>query len=69
VKAVILAAGKGTRMRELTNRLPKPMLRHKGKPIIEHIVTGILAAGVRDIFIVTGWRAEVIETHFGDGSE
>jgi dTDP-glucose pyrophosphorylase len=45
------------------------MLRHKGKPILEHIVTGILTAGIRDIFIVTGWRAEVIETHFSDGSE
>ena len=69
MKAIILAAGKGTRMRELTNRMPKPMLRVQGKPILEHIVTGILAAGVRDIFIVTGFRAEVIETHFGDGSE
>ncbi len=69
MKAVILAAGKGTRMKDLTNRLPKPMLRVQGKPILEHIVNGILAAGIRDIFIVTGWRAEVIETHFGDGSE
>jgi UDP-N-acetylglucosamine diphosphorylase / glucose-1-phosphate thymidylyltransferase / UDP-N-acetylgalactosamine diphosphorylase / glucosamine-1-phosphate N-acetyltransferase / galactosamine-1-phosphate N-acetyltransferase len=69
MKAVILAAGKGTRMRDLTRRLPKPMLRVQGKPILEHIVTGILAAGIRDIFIVTGFRAEVIETHFGDGSE
>jgi dTDP-glucose pyrophosphorylase len=69
VKAVILAAGKGTRMRDLTRRLPKPMLRVQGKPILEHIVTGILAAGIRDIFIVTGFRAEVIETHFSDGWE
>jgi dTDP-glucose pyrophosphorylase len=69
MKAVILAAGKGTRMRELTNELPKPMLRHQGKPILEHIVAGILAAGIREIFIVTGWHAEVIENHFGDGSK
>ncbi len=69
MKAVILAAGKGTRMKDLTTRLPKPMLRVQGKPILEHIVNGILAAGIRDIFIVTGFRAEVIETHFGDGSE
>ena len=69
MKAVILAAGKGTRMRELTNELPKPMLRHQGKPILEHIVTGLLAAGFRDFFIVTGWRADVIENHFGDGSK
>jgi len=69
VKAVILAAGKGTRMRELTNELPKPMLRVQGKPILEHIIAGIVAAGIRDIFIVTGWRADVIEKHFGDGQK
>lgn len=69
MKAVILAAGKGTRMKELTNELPKPMLRVQGKPILEHIIGGILAAGVRDIFIVTGYRAETIEGHFGDGAK
>jgi dTDP-glucose pyrophosphorylase len=69
MKAVILAAGKGTRMRELTNEVPKPMLRVQGKPILEHILLGLLAAGIRDIFIVTGFRAEVIENYFGDGSK
>src|SRR5690349_8815514 len=69
MKAVILAAGKGTRMRELTNELPKPMLKVEGKPILEHIVQGIIAAGIREIFIVTGFRAEVIEGYFGDGSK
>jgi UDP-N-acetylglucosamine diphosphorylase / glucose-1-phosphate thymidylyltransferase / UDP-N-acetylgalactosamine diphosphorylase / glucosamine-1-phosphate N-acetyltransferase / galactosamine-1-phosphate N-acetyltransferase len=69
MKAVILAAGKGTRMRELTNELPKPMLRVRGKPILQHIVEGIVAAGIRDIFIVTGFQAETIENHFGDGSK
>ena len=54
MKAVILAAGKGTRMKELTNELPKPMLPVQGKPILEHIFEGIIAAGVHDIFIVTG---------------
>src|SRR5512139_3690580 len=68
VKAVILAAGKGTRMRELTNELPKPMLRVQGKPILEHILEGLLGAGIREIFIVTGFRAEVVEGYFGDGS-
>jgi dTDP-glucose pyrophosphorylase len=69
MKAVILAAGKGTRMRELTNELPKPMLKVQGKPILEHILDGILAAGIREIFIVTGFQAEVVESHFGDGSK
>jgi dTDP-glucose pyrophosphorylase len=69
LKAVILAAGKGTRMRELTNELPKPMLKVQGKPILEHILSGIVGAGIRDVFIVTGFRADVIESYFGDGSK
>lgn len=69
MKAVILAAGKGTRMKELTNEIPKPMLRVHGKPILEHILDGLLSAGIREIFIVTGYRAEVVENHFGDGSK
>ncbi len=68
MKAVILAAGKGTRMRDLTNAMPKPMLAVQGRPILEHILTGILAAGIREVFIVTGFRADTIETYFGDGS-
>ena len=69
MKAVILAAGKGTRMRELTNELPKPMLKVQGRPILEHILAGLVAAGIRDVFIVTGWQAEVIENYFGDGAK
>ncbi len=67
MKAVILAAGKGTRMKGLTEELPKPMLRVHGKPILEHILTGLLGAGIREVFIVTGYKAEVLERHFGDG--
>lgn len=69
MKAVILAAGKGTRMRELTDELPKPMLRVQGRPILEHILEGIKSTGVREFFIVTGWKAEVIENYFGDGQK
>ena len=56
-------------MKELTNEVPKPMLQARGKPILEHILLGLLQAGIRDIFIVTGFRAEVIENYFGDGSK
>jgi UDP-N-acetylglucosamine diphosphorylase / glucose-1-phosphate thymidylyltransferase / UDP-N-acetylgalactosamine diphosphorylase / glucosamine-1-phosphate N-acetyltransferase / galactosamine-1-phosphate N-acetyltransferase len=69
MKAVILAAGKGTRMRELTNELPKPMLKVDGKPILEHILMGIAAAGIREVCIVTGFKAEVVEGYFGDGGQ
>src|SRR5262245_3821925 len=68
MKAVILAAGKGSRMKELTHDVPKPMLNVHGRPILEHIVDGLLQAGIREIFIVTGHRAEVIHRYFGDGS-
>jgi dTDP-glucose pyrophosphorylase len=67
VKAVILAAGKGTRMKELTNEIPKPMLQVQGRPILEHIITGLAGAGIREMFIVTGYKAETIENHFQDG--
>jgi dTDP-glucose pyrophosphorylase len=69
MKAVILAAGKGTRMKELTNDVPKPMLRVQGRPILEHILEGLLGAGMRDFCIITGWRAEAIESYFGDGTK
>ncbi|MGO8699714.1 MAG: sugar phosphate nucleotidyltransferase [Limisphaerales bacterium] len=69
MKAVILAAGKGTRMGPLTQELPKPMLCVRGKPILQHILEGLLQAGVRDFFIVTGFRAEVIEDYFGSGAK
>lgn len=69
MKAVILAAGKGTRMRELTSDLPKPMLKVWGKPILEHIVSGLVDCNIKEIFIVTGYRADVVESHFGDGSK
>lgn len=54
-------------MGELTHDTPKPMLRVQGRPILEHILLGIIEAGIREVFIVTGHRAEVIEDYFGDG--
>jgi len=67
-KAVLLAAGRGTRMRELTSDLPKPMLQVQDRPILQHIIEGMRAAGVRDFLLVVGWRADVVREFFGDGS-
>jgi UDP-N-acetylglucosamine diphosphorylase / glucose-1-phosphate thymidylyltransferase / UDP-N-acetylgalactosamine diphosphorylase / glucosamine-1-phosphate N-acetyltransferase / galactosamine-1-phosphate N-acetyltransferase len=67
-KAVILAAGKGTRMRELTADLPKPMIKVRGKPVLQYIVEGLRDAGVRKFLIVVGYRADVVQDFFGDGS-
>lgn len=67
-KAVILAAGRGTRMRELTADLPKPMIEVRGKPVLQYIIEGLRDAGVRKFLIVVGYRADVVLNSFGDGS-
>jgi len=67
-RAVLLAAGRGTRMRELTSDLPKPMLQVQGRPILQHIIEGMGDASVRDFLIVVGWRADVVREFFGNGS-
>jgi dTDP-glucose pyrophosphorylase len=67
-QAVLLAAGRGTRMKELTNDLPKPMLEVRGKPILQHIVEGLRDAGVQRVLIVVGYRQEIVRDHFRDGS-
>jgi dTDP-glucose pyrophosphorylase len=68
-KAVLLAAGRGTRMRELTEALPKPMLDVRGKPVLQHIIEGLRDAGLTDFLIVIGWRAEVVREFFGEGAK
>jgi dTDP-glucose pyrophosphorylase len=67
-KAVILAAGRGTRMRELTAALPKPMIEVRGKPVLQHIIEGLRGAGIRGCLVVVGYRADVVQDFFGDGS-
>lgn len=67
-KAVLLAAGRGTRMRQLTSKLPKPMLQVRGKPVLLHIVEGLRAANVGDFLIIVGYRAGAVQEFFGDGS-
>ncbi|HST31412.1 MAG TPA: sugar phosphate nucleotidyltransferase [Chthoniobacterales bacterium] len=67
-KAVLLAAGRGTRMREMTADLPKPMLEVRGKPVLQHIVEGLREAGIAEFLIVVGYRADAVQNFFGDGS-
>ena len=65
--ALILAGGKGERLRPLTDTLPKPMVPVCGKPILEHQVTWLKAGGVTDVVFLAGYRWEAIKDHFGDG--
>ncbi|MBU3968577.1 MAG: NTP transferase domain-containing protein [Euryarchaeota archaeon] len=67
MKAVIIAAGKGTRMGPLTESRPKAMLQIANRPLLEHIIVAIKAAGIKDFLIVTGYRKEKIVDHFGNG--
>lgn len=54
-------------MKELTHEIPKPMLKVQGKPILEHILLGLIEVGLREIIIVTGFHAEKVESYFTDG--
>lgn len=66
--AVILVGGKGTRLRPLTNSIPKPMLPVAGAPFLEHLLSRIKEAGMTHVVLGTSFKAEVFEEHFGDGS-
>ncbi len=67
-QAVILAAGRGTRMRELTAVVPKPMIMVRGKPVLQHIVEGLRDAGIRELLVIVGYHADTVQNFFGDGS-
>jgi UDP-N-acetylglucosamine diphosphorylase / glucose-1-phosphate thymidylyltransferase / UDP-N-acetylgalactosamine diphosphorylase / glucosamine-1-phosphate N-acetyltransferase / galactosamine-1-phosphate N-acetyltransferase len=67
-KAVVLAAGRGTRMRELTATLPKPMIEVRGKPVLQHIVEGLQQGGINELLLIVGYRADAVRNFFADGS-
>ncbi|MEN6372898.1 MAG: nucleotidyltransferase family protein [Armatimonadota bacterium] len=67
--AVILAAGKGSRMKSLTLSTPKHMLSVAGKPMLEHVITRLKDAGIGRFVIVTGYLGHIIEDYFSDGSK
>lgn len=68
MKAMILAAGKGERMRPLTLHTPKPLLPVAGQPLIEYHLRALAAAGFTEVVINHAWLGQQIEEHLGDGS-
>ncbi len=66
--AVILAGGRGTRLRSVTGDLPKPMVQVAGRPILERLVLHLVGSGITNVRLAVGYGSEVIEQHFGDGS-
>lgn len=69
MKAVILAAGEGVRLRPLTLTRPKHLLPVGGKPLLEHLLLSVKAAGLDEALIVVHHMADRIREHFGDGSQ
>jgi dTDP-glucose pyrophosphorylase len=67
-RAVVLAAGRGIRMRELTESIPKPMVIVRGKPILQIIVENLAQSGIDQVLIVVGYRKQVVQDHFQDGA-
>ncbi|GAB2496151.1 N-acetylmuramate alpha-1-phosphate uridylyltransferase MurU [Arenimonas alkanexedens] len=68
MRALIFAAGKGERMRPLTEHTPKPLLKVRGKPLIEWHLERLAAAGVSEVVINIAWLAECFEPALGDGA-
>jgi NDP-sugar pyrophosphorylase family protein len=69
MKAIILAGGKGTRLRPLTFSIPKPLLPVGEKPILELILSRLKENGITEISLAVGYKAELIRTYFGDGEK
>ena len=69
MKAMILAAGRGERMRPLTDTTPKPLLEVGGRALIEYHLAALAAAGVSDVVINLAWLGEQIRERIGDGSD
>jgi mannose-1-phosphate guanylyltransferase len=68
VEAIVLVGGQGTRLRPLTLTTPKPVLPAAGVPLLTHLLTRAVAAGVDHVVLATSYRAEVFAATFGDGS-
>jgi len=68
-QAVILAGGKGTRLKSITGDLPKPMVSILGAPLLQHLIEQCVAYDIVDIKLLVSYRKEAIEDYFGDGSQ
>jgi dTDP-glucose pyrophosphorylase/CBS domain-containing protein len=66
--AVIMAGGLGTRLRPITETIPKPMIKVAGRPILERLVLHLVGYGVRQVFISVNYLGHIIEDYFGDGT-
>lgn len=65
---VVLAAGDGGRLSPLTQQIPKPLVPVLGRPMIDYTLESLAKAGIRDVIVVTGYRADMLMQYLGDGS-
>lgn len=69
MKAIILAGGKGERLRPLTQKIPKPMVKVSGKPLLQHTIELLKSYGINEFIIALCYKPEVITNYFGDGKK
>lgn len=69
MKGVILAAGEGSRLRPLTNTRPKPMLPVANRPVLEYVIDATREAGIDEVVLVVGYKADRIQDYFQDGDD
>lgn len=67
MKAILLAAGEGSRLRPLTINKPKPMIRAANKPMAQYPLEALVAQGIKDVTLVVGYQRARLQTYFGDG--
>ncbi len=66
-KAIVLAAGEGTRLKPITDAIPKEMIRVGKKPAIEHVLEVLKAGGIKDVLIIVGWKKHALVDYLGSG--
>jgi N-acetyl-alpha-D-muramate 1-phosphate uridylyltransferase len=69
MKAIVLAAGRGERLRPITDTTPKPLVRVAGKPLIVYHLEALARAGIRDVVVNLSWLPDKLRTALGDGSD
>jgi NDP-sugar pyrophosphorylase family protein len=67
--AVVMAGGLGTRLRPLTDKIPKPLISVAGQPILDHILSGLKKSGIEDVVLSVNYLGERIRSHVGDGQK
>ena len=69
MKVAILAGGPGSRLKPITNNIPKPLININGKPILETLIKSLVKQGFNDLFLCVGYKSELIKNYFGNGAE